>query len=78
MFTIVNHENRTTRYSYIVTSRSPYGRREITRGTVMVESGRAAVERVEFIPTRPATAYVITVHLRGRPETIHFSGVSSA
>jgi hypothetical protein len=77
-FTIANHEGRATSYAYVVTARSGDGTTEVARDTITIERGGAAIERVAFTPRRPNTAYLITVRLRDRVETIHFRRASSA
>lgn len=75
-FTIANHEAKPVVYSYLVTARSALGESTISRGSVtVVDEGRVVVPE-QFTPPEPGTAYLITVQLLGRPESIHFTATS--
>jgi hypothetical protein len=75
-FTIADHEGRSVDYSYLVTAQDAAGTTPITRSAVVVGSGQSAARSVTFMPARTGTTYLVTVQLLGRPETIHFRGIS--
>ena len=75
-FTIFNHEGHDTVYSYVVTLASSRGAKILARDSIDVSDDKKATTIVNVVPPRRATKYVVTVTLRGRPETIHFSGIS--
>jgi hypothetical protein len=75
-FTIGNHEGKALSYPYVVTATSAQGTTEIASGSVRVDSARFVNTSVSFLAPAPATKYVITVQLSGRPEMIHFAVTS--
>ena len=75
-FTIFNHEGHDAIYSYVVTLTSSHGSKTIARDRIDVGDKAKTTTVVNVVPPRRATKYVVTVTLRGRPETIHFSGIS--
>jgi hypothetical protein len=75
-FTIGNHEGKALSYQYQVTATSAQGTTRVGGGTVQADSGRLVNTSVSFLAPAPATQYVITVHLSGRPEMIHFAATS--
>ena len=76
MFTISNHEGHDAIYSYVVTLSRLHGAKIIARDSIDVGDNKKTTTVVNVVPPRRATKYVVTVTLRGRPETIHFSGIS--
>lgn len=76
IFTISNHEGHDTIYSYVVTLSSSHGAKTIARDRIDVGDNKKVTTAVNVVPPRRATKYVVTVTLPGRPETIHFSGIS--
>jgi hypothetical protein len=75
-FTIGNHEGEALSYPYVVTATSAQGTTKIVGGTVRADSGRLVNTTVSLLVPAPATQYVITVQLSGRPEMIHFAATS--
>jgi hypothetical protein len=75
-FTIGNHEGKALSYPYVVTATSSQGTTKVASGKVQVVSGRLVSTSVSFLAAAPATQYVITVQLSGRPEMIHFAATS--
>jgi hypothetical protein len=75
-FTIGNHQGRALSYPYVVTAGSGQGTTLVASGKVQVDSGRLVSTSVSFLAPAPATQYVITVQLSGRPEMIHFAATS--
>lgn len=75
-FTIANHEAKTVTYTYVVTAQTPFGTSEVTRDQVTIADGARRVVTVESVPPVAGITYLITVHLVGRSETIHFTGAS--
>ena len=75
-FTIANHEETTVVYSYLVTVESVLGTVPIARGQVGIAAGGRAEVPEQYTPPQPGIAYQITVQLLGRPEAIHFTGMS--
>lgn len=74
--TVANHEGRTVDYSYLVTARSILGTATVAQGQVSIAAGGRAYALEQFTPPQPGIAYEITVQLVGRPEAIHFTGMS--
>ena len=75
-FTIVNHEQTTMVYAFVVTVQSPLGTQTIGQGRVRAAAGGAVVEQVQFRPSRPGVTYLVTVGLLHRSESIHFTAAS--
>jgi hypothetical protein len=75
-FTIGNHEGKAVSYPYVVTAKSSHGTTALATGTVNVDSGRSVRVPVSFLAPEPATQYVITVQLSGRPQLLHFAATS--
>ncbi len=75
-FTIGNHEGKSLSYPYTVTATSAQRTTKVAGGNVRVDDGRLVNTSVLFQAPAPATQYVITVQLSGRPETIHFATTS--
>ena len=75
-FTIFNHEGHDAIYPYVVTLTSSHGAKTIAQDHIDVGDNKKATMVINIVPPRRATKYVVTVTLQGRPETIHFVGVS--
>jgi hypothetical protein len=75
-FVIANHEGRRVDYRFLVSAQSPSGTIMIEQGRLGVGDDRRVTEEVNFVPPEPGTPYLISVHLVGRPEAIHFLGQS--
>jgi hypothetical protein len=75
-FKIYNHEGRATVYSYVVELADTRGVTRVKRGEIRVNDDSRAKVVVNVVPSRPSPKCVVTVSLRGRPETIHFNAVS--
>jgi uncharacterized protein YfaS (alpha-2-macroglobulin family) len=75
-FVIANHEGRPVDYRFMVSAESPSGTITLGQGRVRVDEGHRTTEEISFAPPRPATTYLISVRLPGRPEQIHFLGQS--
>jgi len=75
-FTVVNHEEHDTVYSYVVTLVSSHGGSTIAHGRIDLRNNMSATRLVNVRPTQRATEYVTTVNLQGRSETIRFRAVS--
>lgn len=74
--TVANHEGTTVVYSYLVTVESILGTATVARGQVSIAAGGRADALEQFTPPQAGTTYEITIQLVGRPEAIHFTGMS--
>jgi hypothetical protein len=74
--TVANHEGTTVVYSYLVTVQSILGTATIAQGQVSIAAGGRRDALEQFTPPQAGIAYEFTVQLLGRPEAIHFTGMS--
>lgn len=74
-FTIVNHEQNTTTYHYVVvvSGDTPEAPQPVASGDVTLPVSAATSVSVAVIPAVLGVEYVVSVHLAERAETIHFA-----
>lgn len=75
-FVIVNHDEGAVDYVADVVLHGPRGAVPLAADHVRLLSGRSSEQVVQFRPDQRDSAYVVTVQLRGRAETIRFSATS--
>jgi hypothetical protein len=76
-FTIINDENRSETYEYIVTMRVSGSVAIIRRGSAKIINGESASFTVDVRPRARRSRYQITVALVGTGQSIHFYGSTS-
>jgi Protein of unknown function (DUF1616) len=77
-FTIVNDENQTYRYTYVVTLVDSKQHLVVSSETATVSSGQTATRSVTIAPAGSKSPYLVTVTLKGVNQSISFHGVTSA
>ena len=75
-FAIVNDENRTVRYTYIVLLDGSKSR-HVRTATVTVSNGQTVTPSVTVVPKERKSRYQISVTLKGMNQSIHFYGTTS-
>ncbi len=76
-FTIENDEGRASRYTYVVTLEDSRARQQVSKETVMVNSGERVTRAVTVDPTDKASRYLVSVTIPTLNQSIQFYGETS-
>jgi Protein of unknown function (DUF1616) len=76
-FTIENDEGRAYRYTYVVTLEDSRARQQVSKETVMVNSGERVTRAVTVVPTDKESRYLVSVVIPTLNQSIHFYGETS-
>lgn len=76
-FTIENDEGRAYRYTYVVTLQDSRARQQVSKETVMVNSGERVTRAVTVDPTDKESRYLVSVTIPTLNQSIQFYGETS-